>query len=93
MITPKELRESQPSPLYDVKQLMLEACFTPTRYEINQLVDALLWISPLLENLSIEWRDRDTFKCISLKVWHIYVCIYIYSFLRIKKLAHTSHVV
>ena len=72
------MRKGQLSPLYNVKQLKLEPVFTPTRYEINRLVNALLWISPLVEDLSIEWQDEATsqFINISFKVLHLYVYIY-----------------
>ena len=44
MISPDELRETQPSPLYDVKQLELQASFMPMRSEINELMDAM-WLN------------------------------------------------
>ncbi|GLT62832.1 hypothetical protein SLA2020_354370 [Shorea laevis] len=69
VITSKEFRKIQPSPLYNVKQLKLLAVFIPTRDEINKLVDALLWISPLLETLSIEWGHA----IISFKVLYLFI--------------------
>ncbi|XP_059455203.1 uncharacterized protein LOC132185447 [Corylus avellana] len=56
VIALKELREILPSPLYNVKQLKLKVNHRRGCYEIFKLVDALLWISPLLETLFIEWR-------------------------------------
>jgi hypothetical protein len=61
LIAPKELRETLPSPLYNVKQLKLKLYGGNPRYrdEVIELVDALLWISPLLEILLIEWKTDD----------------------------------
>jgi hypothetical protein len=79
VITPETLREIQPSPLYNVKQLKLRILDMPLRWQINQIVDAFLWISPLLETLSIEWQLRTTkfdniaFKSISFKVLHMFI--------------------
>ncbi|GLT55012.1 hypothetical protein SLA2020_281660 [Shorea laevis] len=66
VIVAKELRENLPSPLYNVKQLKLKASSLPTR-QIHELVDALLWICPLLESLFIEWRYEGTIDNISFK--------------------------
>ncbi|XP_059454254.1 FBD-associated F-box protein At3g52670-like [Corylus avellana] len=59
VIASKELRETVQSPLYNVKQLKLKV---RNPYNIIELVDALLWISPLLEILWIEWW-RDVNIC------------------------------
>jgi hypothetical protein len=75
VITAKSIREILPSPLYNVKQLKLKACSIPTR-QIHELVDALLWICPLLEVLFIEWRYQETIDSISFKVLHIYIYIF-----------------
>ncbi|XP_059436206.1 uncharacterized protein LOC132169139 [Corylus avellana] len=66
VITAKELREILPSPLYNVKQLKLEACSIPTR-QIHELVDVLLWICPLMDILFIEWQYQGTIDNISFK--------------------------
>ncbi|XP_059455205.1 uncharacterized protein LOC132185450 [Corylus avellana] len=57
VIAPKELRETLRSPLYNVKQLKLIIDHPGKIYEITELVDALLWIFPLLETLFIEWME------------------------------------
>jgi len=72
LIAPKELRETLPSPLYNVKQLKLKVLYRRPRDEIIELVDSLLWISPLLEILFIEWEN--TGDNISFKVRIAYVC-------------------
>ncbi|XP_062158832.1 uncharacterized protein LOC133866329 [Alnus glutinosa] len=62
LIAPKELRETLPSPLYNVKHLKLKVwyhVYDRMRDEIIELVDSLLWISPLLEILLIEWETGD----------------------------------
>jgi len=59
LIIPKELRESQPSPLYNVKKLELKALSSPKRNKMSELLDALLWIFPLLDILLIEWEDKN----------------------------------
>jgi hypothetical protein len=57
LIASKELRETVQSPLYNVKQLKIKVSYP---YNIIELVDALLWISPLLEILWMEsWRDAN----------------------------------
>jgi hypothetical protein len=48
VIASKELRETLQTPLYNVKQLKLSVVYS---YDIIEPVDALLWISPLLEIL------------------------------------------
>ncbi|GMY34621.1 F-box/FBD/LRR-repeat protein At3g52680-like isoform X1 [Fagus crenata] len=56
-IIPKELRETVSSPSYNVKHLHLyqpSSALSYTRHEINELMDSLLWISPLLDILTIE---------------------------------------
>jgi hypothetical protein len=73
LIAPKELRETLPSPLYNVKHLKLKVWYhgyDRMRDEIIELVDSLLWISPLLEILLIEWETGDN---ISFKVHIAYV--------------------
>jgi hypothetical protein len=72
VIIAKDLRENLPSPLYNVKQLKLEAYSSSTR-QIHELVDALLWICPLLEILFIEWRYGKTIDNISFKVLHMFI--------------------
>jgi len=60
VVIPKELRESQPfRPLYNVKKLELEVSSPPKKNEINKLVNAMLWISPLPEILFIELMERS----------------------------------
>ncbi|XP_030967425.1 uncharacterized protein LOC115987951 [Quercus lobata] len=52
------------SPSYKVKQLKVEISKSFTTHEFIELVDSLLWISPLLELLLIKygkWIDED--KC------------------------------
>jgi len=61
----KELREIQPSPLYNVKMLNLKALCSHKRNEISELADALLWISPRLAILFIEWDDVYIFRGIT----------------------------
>ena len=56
-IIPKELRETVSSPSYNVKHLHLyqpSSALSYTRHEINELMDSLLWISPLIDILTIE---------------------------------------
>ena len=58
-IIPKELRETVSSPSYNVKHLHLyrsssSSSLFYTRHEINEIMDSLLWISPLLDILTIE---------------------------------------
>ncbi len=72
MIAPEELREILPSLLYNVKQLKLKVDYPLGIYEIIKLVDAMLWISPLLEILFIEWRYGKTIDNISFKVSHMF---------------------
>ncbi|KAL4625804.1 hypothetical protein ACB092_05G050900 [Castanea dentata] len=54
VIIPKELRETLPSPLYNVKHLKLSIPPPFTRYNFKELLDGLLWISPLPDMLVIE---------------------------------------
>ena len=55
MAIPKELRETLPSPSYNVKQLKLDTTeLEIAELEIAELMDSLLWISPLPEILLIE---------------------------------------
>jgi len=75
MIAPEELREILPSPLYNVKQLKLIVDYPLGGDEIIKLVDAMLWISPLLEILFIEWEYPliEMVDNISFKVLHILI--------------------
>ncbi|XP_050289693.1 F-box/FBD/LRR-repeat protein At3g26920-like [Quercus robur] len=68
-IIPKELRETLPSPSYNVKHLMVSISKSFTRDEIGELVDSLLWISPLPDILSMECskNSKPDFDQISLK--------------------------
>uniref|UniRef100_A0A7N2L6U6 At1g61320/AtMIF1 LRR domain-containing protein n=1 Tax=Quercus lobata TaxID=97700 RepID=A0A7N2L6U6_QUELO len=56
LVIPKKLRDSLPSPPYNVKQLKVEISQPRTGQEIVELVDSLLWISPLPEILIILHR-------------------------------------
>jgi hypothetical protein len=67
VIIAKEWRENLPSPLYNVKQLKLKAYSLSTR-QIYELVDALLWICPLLQTLFIEWMYEETIDNISFNL-------------------------
>lgn len=73
-IIPKEFRETLPSPSYKVKHLMVSISKSFTRDEIGELVDSLLWISPLPDILSIECSNnsKPDFDQISLKVSHLF---------------------
>ena len=74
-IIPKEFRETLPSPSYNVKHIMVTISKSHTRDEIgDQLVDSLLWISPLPDILSIECSNnsKPDFDQISLKVSHLF---------------------
>jgi hypothetical protein len=69
MVIPRNLRETLPSPSYNVKQLKLQTEILSTGIEIAELVDSLLWISPLPEILLIvhsinrePWMDTISFK-------------------------------
>jgi len=75
MIAPEELREILPSPLYNVKQLKLIVDYPLGGDEIIKLVDAMLWISPLLEILFIEleYPEIEIVDNISFKVLHILI--------------------
>ncbi|XP_050289688.1 uncharacterized protein LOC126727820 [Quercus robur] len=59
VIIPKELSETLPSPLYNVKHLKLSIPPPLTRYKIKELLDGLLWISPLPDMLVIESRRES----------------------------------
>ncbi|KAK7858232.1 putative f-box/lrr-repeat protein [Quercus suber] len=69
VVVPKELRDTLPSPSYNVKQLKV-AIYQPWNgHEIDRLVDNLLWISPLPEIVVITcwinvkpWKDTTSFK-------------------------------
>uniref|UniRef100_A0A7N2LMJ7 At1g61320/AtMIF1 LRR domain-containing protein n=1 Tax=Quercus lobata TaxID=97700 RepID=A0A7N2LMJ7_QUELO len=69
-IIPKEFRETLPSPSYNVKHLMVSISKSFTRDEIGELVDSLLWISPLPDILSMECskNSKPDFDQISLKM-------------------------
>ena len=54
VIIPKELRETLPSSLYNVKHLKLSIPLPFTRCKVKELLDGLLWISPLLDMLVME---------------------------------------
>ena len=47
IVIPKRLREGLPSSSYKVKQLKVRMSLPRTGDEITELVDSLLWISPL----------------------------------------------
>jgi hypothetical protein len=68
VIASKELRETVQSPLYNVKQLKVKVI---DPYNIIELVDALLWISPLLEILWIE-RCRDANICFKVHIAYVH---------------------
>jgi hypothetical protein len=68
----ERLRETVPSPLYNVKELKLIVNDMPTR-EIHKVVDVLLWICPLLETLFIEWQYPETIDYISFKVLRVFI--------------------
>ena len=78
-IIPKELRETVSSPSYNVKHLHLyrsssSSSLFYTRHEINEIMDSLLWISPLLDILTIECSCKgfpDFYK-ITFKVSHFF---------------------
>jgi hypothetical protein len=72
VIIAKELRKNLPSPLYNVKQLKLKAYSSSTK-QIYELVDAMLWICPLLEILFIEWSYQNTMDNILFKVLHMFI--------------------
>nr|POE69308.1 hypothetical protein CFP56_42884 [Quercus suber] len=71
VVVPKELRDTLPSPSYNVKQLKV-AIYQPWNgHEIDRLVDNLLWISPLPEIVVITcwinvkpWKDTTSFKMV-----------------------------
>jgi hypothetical protein len=68
-IASKELRETLQSPLYNVKQLKLSVVDS---YDIIELVDALLWISPLLEILWIEsWGEANI--CFKVRIAFVHL--------------------
>jgi hypothetical protein len=75
VIAPKELRETLPSPSYNVKQLKLTIVDLCEIYEITELVDSLLWIFPLLETLFMLMMEDgeyyNPFHQISFQVLHI----------------------
>jgi hypothetical protein len=71
VIALKELRETLQSPLYNVKQLKVEF---RNPYNINiELVDALLWISPLLEILWIELLWKDANICFKVRIAYVHL--------------------
>ena len=75
MIIPKELSETLPSPLYNVKHLKLSIPPPLTRYKIKELLDGLLWISPLPDMLVIEsCRESDhDFDKVAFEVIHLFI--------------------
>jgi hypothetical protein len=63
MYIPKKLRETLPSPSYKVKQLKVQLTESFIGLEIVELVDSLLWISPLPEIMLIEsFKETISFK-------------------------------
>jgi hypothetical protein len=63
MYIPKKLRETLPSPSYKVKQLKVKLTESFIGLEIVELVDSLLWISPLPEIMLIEsFKETISFK-------------------------------
>ncbi|GMY20406.1 putative F-box protein At1g49610 [Fagus crenata] len=69
MVIPQQLRETLPSPSYNVKQLKLETGNLVIGLDIVELMDSLLWIAPLPEILLIAlsidmepWMDTICFK-------------------------------
>ena len=92
MVIPKELRDIVSSPSYKVKQLKVEISKSFTTHEFIELVDSLLWISPLLELLLRKygkWIDEDKcYETISFKVLRILISskfinlLHIFSLLR-----------
>ena len=75
MIIPKELRETLPSPLYNVKHLKLSIPPPFTRYKIKELLGGLLWISPLPDMLVMELcRQSDPgFDKIAFDLIHLFI--------------------
>ncbi|KAK7848962.1 hypothetical protein CFP56_003961 [Quercus suber] len=72
LVIPKKLRDSLPSPSYNVKQLKVETSHPRTGQEIVELVDSLLWISPLPEILIIRHR-------INMEPWMTFKCYYCFA--------------
>ncbi|GMY20410.1 putative F-box protein At1g49610 [Fagus crenata] len=64
MVIPKKLRETLPSSSYNVKQLQLKTANLFTGLEIAELIDSLLWISPLPEIILVVvlWKASISFK-------------------------------
>ena len=69
MVIPQQLRETLPSPSYNVKQLKLETGNLVIGLDIVELMDSLLWNAPLPEILLIAlsidmepWMDTICFK-------------------------------
>ena len=77
VIIPKELRKTISSPSYNVKHLRILIYQSFTRDEIGELVDSLLWISPLPDILSMECSNKSEhdFDQISIKVLHLFPII------------------
>ena len=75
MIIPKELRETLPSSLYNVKHLKLSIPLPFTRCKVKELLDGLLWISPLPDMLVIEsCRESDLdFDKVAFEVIHLFI--------------------
>ena len=71
VIALKEMRETLQSPLYNVKQLKVKFS---NPYNINiKLVDALLWISPLLEILWIKSSWSDANLCFKVRIAYVHL--------------------
>jgi hypothetical protein len=73
IVISKELKETLPSPSYNVKQFHLWMSKPFTTHEIVEIVDNLLWISPLPELLLITHSIgvKRWFETISFKVLRI----------------------
>ena len=72
---PKELRETLPSPSYNVKHLKLSISQSFPRNEIDKLLDSLLWIFPLPDFLSMKFSYKSflDFDQITLKVLNLLI--------------------
>ena len=68
----KKLRDSLPSPSYNVKQLKVETSRPRTGQEIIELVGSLLWISPLPEIL-IVWHRINMAPWMTFKVYQTFI--------------------
>ena len=70
-IVPRELRQVVAPPLCNLKELYLSISNKAESHPIAEFVDAMLWISPHLETLTI--RISITGIKSSFKVWNIAV--------------------